>query len=124
MLDLVLEIDIFSAVSPLTRAIPDPPDQHDEDGHGNGNDKVDPDCWCDCEASCCCCFGKVSQSVHLALIYRVKREGLAANRGNCDVLSPTLKNTMLNTEASSVAGKKMAPRREMVFIWVLSRLPA
>lgn len=31
---------------------------------------------------------------------------------------------MLNTEASNVAGRKMAPKSEMVFIWVLSRLPA
>lgn len=35
-----------------------------------------------------------------------------------------LKNVMLNIEASSVAGRKMEPSREMVFIEVLSRLLA
>lgn len=39
-------------------------------------------------------------------------------------LSETLKKTMLKTEASSVAGRKIAPRNEMVFIEVLSRLLA
>lgn len=36
----------------------------------------------------------------------------------------TLKKTMLKTEASSVAGRKMAPSSEIVFIDVLSRLLA
>lgn len=35
-----------------------------------------------------------------------------------------LKKTMLNTEASNVAGRKMAPSSEMVFMDVLSRLLA
>lgn len=36
----------------------------------------------------------------------------------------TLKKTMLKTEANNVAGRKMAPSSEIVFIEVLSRLLA
>lgn len=41
-----------------------------------------------------------------------------------DLHSSLLKKTMLNTEASNVAGRKMAPSSEMVFMDVLSRLLA
>lgn len=50
--------------------------------------------------------------------------------GDLEVKDPDLlrssspKKTMLNIEASSVAGRKMAPSSEMVFIDVLSRLLA
>lgn len=55
----------------------------------------------------------------VTILERREQEALELN-----LPSVLLKNTMLKTEDNSVAGRKMVPRREMVFIDVLSRLPA
>lgn len=47
VLNLVLEVDVLFAVTPLAGSVPDPPDQDDEDGYGDGDDEVDPYCWRD-----------------------------------------------------------------------------
>jgi hypothetical protein len=106
MLDILLQIIIFRLEPSLAAAVECQPACDNEGCDGDGDGEENPDGARD--GGVCVC----------------KSQRGSWGKGGEDVPAAKSKNVMLNIDETRVPGRKTAPRREIVFMAVLSRLLA